>query len=103
MYCERCRAQADQFLYIGGERICYGCHQQHYDVQQHAPTYQVNAAGASDGLRELREWAGVSREVVARRLHVPVDLLERFEQGWADDHEKEGLRQRIARLFLQEC
>lgn len=101
MYCERCGAHAIQFLYIENERICYGCHQHHYDVQQHEPTYHLNSVPASDGLRELREWAGVSREMVARRLQVPVDSLERFEQGWADDNEKEGLRRRIARL-LQE-
>jgi hypothetical protein len=97
----RCGAHANQFLYLGDERICYGCHHQGYDVQQHEPTYQTSTL-AVDGLRELREWAGVSREVAARRLRVPVDLLERFEQGWADDHEKEALRQRVARLFLQE-
>lgn len=96
MHCERCRSSASQFVYLDGERVCYNC----YNLVDREPTYQIDTAPASDGLRELREWAGVSREMAARRFGVPVGSLERFEQGWATEPEKEQIRKGVARLLL---
>lgn len=95
LYCERCGNSANQFVYLDGQRICYNC----YNLVERAPAYQVDTAPASDGLRELREWSGVARELMAQRLGVPVDSLERFEQNWASDGEKTLIRRQLAWLF----
>ena len=96
LHCQRCGGHATQFVYLGGERLCYNCYNL---VERRPPAYQVDTAPASDGLRELREWAGVAREMMARRLDVPVDSLERFEQNWASENEKATIRQQLVRLF----
>jgi hypothetical protein len=96
LYCERCSGHASQFVYLEGTRLCYNC----YNLVERPPdAYPIDTAPASDGLRELREWTGVPRELIAQRLNVPVDSLERFEQNWAAESEKALIRQQLVRLF----
>ena len=97
MYCHQCKQAASQFVYLDGEPTCYNC----YNLVERLPTYQIDTAPVSDGLRELREWSGVSRERLARRLGVPAESLERFEQNWAGDAEKELIQKALTRLFMQ--
>ena len=95
MYCYRCRQAASQFVYLEGEPFCYNC----YNLVERSPSYQVDTAPISDGMRELREWCGVTHQMLARQVGVPVDSLIRFEQNWATDSEKETIRRGFARLL----
>lgn len=58
MLCHQCRQSASQFVYLDGEPTCYNC----YNLVERAPSYQFDTTPVSDGLRELREWSGVSRD-----------------------------------------
>lgn len=95
--CAWCERSAVQFIYIDGAPVCPDC----YRVSDyHAPPDFMQATDTiSDGVRELREWCGLTHVMLARRLGVPVESLERFEQNWATDAEKLMLQHAFRRLL----